>query len=234
MNITWEDRKDGGWIDGHPLLEKPVFSFDYAWFSVVGDLAEYVESHDDDAYNKDLGPYELDEIMTFYSNYVFDGVEPEFNSDLERVEPSDAIEIIDGKRYSSFNIVPLTPAEQAERLAEKINALKEEKRMQIRSDFEEAISPPIEALGITWNSGFDSSLSIDGAARIAQAAGLSTVGIHSLDNRRHVLSIAEATQVAIAIGGSYQQQLGIKQARMVTLDEIDLSVVNALELIGKI
>lgn len=115
--------------------------------------------------------------------------------------------------------------------AEKAKLLKANK---IRSDFEEAISPPVEALGIVWNSGFDSSLSIDGAARIAQAAGLSEVGIHSLDNRRHVLSIEEATQVAIAIGGAYQQQLGIKQARMVTLDEIDLNAVNALELIGEV
>jgi hypothetical protein len=103
------------------------------------------------------------------------------------------------------------------------------KKESVRQELIESLEPPVEALGFTWNSGMNSSLAIDGAARIAQAAGKATVTIHSLDNKPHVLSILDATQVAIALGSDYQQKLSIKQAKMVALDEINLTALDVIE-----
>lgn len=108
------------------------------------------------------------------------------------------------------------------------------KRDQIRNDFMEALIPSVEALGIQWNSGMNSSVAIDGAARIAEAAGALEVTIHSVDNKPHLFSLAQTIQVAVAIGLDYQQKFAVKQSRMVALDEIDLTESSAIEQIGAI
>jgi hypothetical protein len=124
--------------------------------------------------------------------------------------------------------------QEASVVMDSIARLVSVKKEDIRSDFALAIASPVEALGFTWNSGFNSSLSIDGAARIALAAGLTEVTIHSLDNKPHMLSLADATQVAVIIGGAYQQQLAIKQARMVAVDEVDVAASDAVQQISAI
>jgi hypothetical protein len=234
MNITWEDRKGRGKIDDQPLTVKPVFSFDYAWIQVNDQSAQYVENHDEGVYNKDLTEAEVSEILAFYADYVFDGLKPEFDSNIEKIELSQTIQVIEGKRYTSYDIVPLSELEISANIQQNIEFKKEEKRTEIRDDFAIAITPPVEALGFTWNSGFNSSLSIDGAARIAAAAGFTEVTIHSLDNKPHMLSLADATQVAVIIGGAYQQQLAIKQARMVAVDEVDINASDAIAQINLI
>lgn len=67
MKVTWEDRKSTGQINNHTITEKPVFSFEYAWFLVEDDTAQYVESHEYGYWNKDMTPEQRQEVVDYYS-----------------------------------------------------------------------------------------------------------------------------------------------------------------------
>lgn len=70
MNITWEDRKNRGTIDGASLPEKPVFSFEYAWFLVTDETAQYVESHELGVYNQDMTAEMRQEVVEYYNAWA--------------------------------------------------------------------------------------------------------------------------------------------------------------------
>ena len=64
---------------------------------------------------------------------------------------------------------------------------------------------------------------------MAETAGLTTVTLHDISNASHELTIAEAKQVALAIGLDYQTKLAAKQARMRDVDAVDLGAADAIE-----
>ena len=111
MHIIWEDRKGRGSIDGAPLNQKPVFSFAYAWLNVDDNGAQYVESHEPDVWNKELPASYLVQIQAFYSAYVFEGVPPSYDPATQKLVDSAATEVIEGKLYSTYDIVQLTQVE---------------------------------------------------------------------------------------------------------------------------
>lgn len=76
MNITWEDRKNGGFINDHRITEKPVFSFEYAWFLVTDETAQYVESHEYGVWNKDMTEGQRQEVVDFYNAWEAPVPEP--------------------------------------------------------------------------------------------------------------------------------------------------------------
>ncbi len=76
MYITWEDRKGYGQKDSWPLLEKPVLSFEYAWFLLTDETAQYVESHDPGVFNKDMSPEQIQEVTAFYHSWSAPTPEP--------------------------------------------------------------------------------------------------------------------------------------------------------------
>jgi hypothetical protein len=87
MKITWEDRKGRGQVDGHTITEKPVFSFEYAWFLVTDDKAQYVESHEYGYWNKDMTTEQRQEVVDFYVAWE-PPVEPE--PTLEEIKEANA------------------------------------------------------------------------------------------------------------------------------------------------
>lgn len=95
MLITWEDRKGCGFIDGKRFTEKPVFSFDYAWFKVTGDYAQYVESHEFGYWNKDLSLDHRNEIVDYYD--ISTAEKPAPSSNLRTVVMIDKIRDASGK-----------------------------------------------------------------------------------------------------------------------------------------
>ena len=111
MNITWEDRKNIGKIDNELLQEKPVFSFDYAWFLLTDETAQFVATHDEGTYNEDMNQSQVDEVTQFYNGFVRQGVPPVYDPSIEKIVDSTVTEDIDGKTYTTFNIVPLTQEE---------------------------------------------------------------------------------------------------------------------------
>lgn len=69
MYITWEDRKGRGSVDNHALKEKPVFSFEYAWFLVTETSAQFVESHEYGYWNEDMSEEQRLEVVDFYESW---------------------------------------------------------------------------------------------------------------------------------------------------------------------
>ena len=110
----------------------------------------------------------------------------------------------------------------------------EMKKDEIRLELDNSFNNPIEVLSLFWDAGFNSSLSIDGAARISENAGNTTVTIHDSDNKPQELTIADAIQVAAVIGSDYQTKFALKQSRMVQVDEVDKTAENAIDLIRAI
>lgn len=70
MEVTWEDRKNAGRIDDHYINEKPVFSFEYAWFLVDDDTAQFVESHELGYWNKDMTAEQRQEVVEYYNAWA--------------------------------------------------------------------------------------------------------------------------------------------------------------------
>lgn len=75
MNITWEDRKNKGQINGYVITKKPLLSFDYAWFLVTEETAQYVESHEYGVWNKDMTLEQRQEVIEFYNGWEPPAVE---------------------------------------------------------------------------------------------------------------------------------------------------------------
>jgi len=113
MYITWEDRKAKGTVENQDIAIKPVFSFDYAWFLIDENSTQFVETHTEGVWNKDLSEDQVSEVMAFYSAFVFTGIQPEFDELTEKLVEQ-GTEAIDGKMYTVWGKVPLSPEETTE------------------------------------------------------------------------------------------------------------------------
>lgn len=70
MFFTWEDRKKRGKVGELTILEKPNFSFEYAWILLNDSTAQFVESHNPNVYNKEMTEEQIEEVASFVNNYV--------------------------------------------------------------------------------------------------------------------------------------------------------------------
>lgn len=111
MYITYEQRKNRGKIDNEILTEKPTFIFEYAWFLVTDDTAQYVESHGLGVYNKDMTDEMKTEVTAFYNNYVREpDIKPTYDSDTQKLI-EDGTEIVDGLTYKKYKVESLPQVE---------------------------------------------------------------------------------------------------------------------------
>lgn len=90
--------------------------------------------------------------------------------------------------------------------------LKAEKLSEIRTAYSAAVIAPVEALGHTWDGGFESAIKLDAAMRLSQAAGGEGVIFYDVSNIGHALNFADALQVCIAVASAYQRVLSQKQS----------------------
>lgn len=70
MFFTWEDRRKRGKVGELTILEKPNFSFEYAWILLNDSTAQFVESHNPNVYNKEMTEEQIEEVASFVNNYV--------------------------------------------------------------------------------------------------------------------------------------------------------------------
>lgn len=71
-----------------------------------------------------------------------------------------------------------------------------------------AVAPVTDANGVSWHGGQGSALAIDGAVRIAEQAGSTSVTIYDLDGTGHPMPLTEAKNVVLTIGVKYEQDFG--------------------------
>lgn len=113
MIITWEDRKNIGQIDGIYFTTKPTLSFDCAWFLVTDDTAQYVPTHEDGVWNRDLDAAQKQEILAFYGAYVREATTlPTYDATTHKIEEN-GTEVINGLTYKHYDVVELTVEELA-------------------------------------------------------------------------------------------------------------------------
>jgi hypothetical protein len=115
-----------------------------------------------------------------------------------------------------------------EQLESENTRLLEERKRVIRQEAEAAYEQPVTLPdGSVWNGGMSSALSIDGAVRMAENAGLAQVSLYDTNNTEHVVDITTGKSIAAAIGAEYQRLFGIKQTCMQQLSTVDLTTTTA-------
>lgn len=97
---------------------------------------------------------------------------------------------------------------------ELINTARLKKASEIKSSFSESIATAVAANATTWNGGMDSALALDGAVRIAEQLGATTVTLFDSNNDEHVVDIATGKAITAAVGVDYQTKFAQKQQLM--------------------
>ena len=111
-----------------------------------------------------------------------------------------------------------------------LEQLKEKKRQEIRTAYQNTINQPFtDSLNRIWNGGFDSAIKLDAAIRLAELAGQIDVVLYDINNVGLTLPIADGKQVITELGSFIQQQFAKKQQLMndidTALDEITLNTI---------
>lgn len=91
------------------------------------------------------------------------------------------------------------------------------KRTGISDAFDAAFAP-VPSEGFLWHPGIESAQRLDGAMRLNEKAGQTTVKFFDVDNIGHILTFSEADTVILAVGVDYQTKFGIKKGFMVDID----------------
>ena len=99
-----------------------------------------------------------------------------------------------------------------------LNELKEQKKSTIKNKFNEVENEPVTINSIEWNGGYESAQKLDGAKRMAELLGQTSVTFYDLANVGHTLTIAESEVVITTIGIDYQTKFANKQAKVVAVD----------------
>jgi len=109
-------------------------------------------------------------------------------------------------------------ANQAEADKAALDAAKKKQKAIIRTAFEISANAPVTVAGVTYNGGYDSALKLDGAKRLAELTGHTSVTFYDIGNFSHILTIAEANDVITSIATSYQSSLSKKQSKLVYIN----------------
>jgi hypothetical protein len=141
-----------------------------------------------------------------------------YDSAINTVIPDDAIEVDDALFFQTINeqdgMWSLVDGNVVKKPfpAKPLSELKIEKLNEIRATYEAATALPVEALGKTWDGGFDSAIKLDAALRLSQAAGAQNVTFYDTFNVGHELDFVDALTVCIAVTVNFQMTLAKKQS----------------------
>lgn len=96
------------------------------------------------------------------------------------------------------------------------------KKEEIRKAFYKASVVPVtvtvSSVAYTFNGGFDSSVHIDGAYRLASRTSATTVDLSDISNVTTSHPIADADTISIAIAQKFETDFRQKQNHMVAID----------------
>ncbi|OOZ41677.1 hypothetical protein BOW53_03085 [Solemya pervernicosa gill symbiont] len=107
---------------------------------------------------------------------------------------------------------------------------KEHKREEIRAARWKAEAQPVNHNGIEWHGGRDSAALLHDAYQLADVQGEPATIFTDTSNTPHLLELAEALQVVIAVGNAAQEIFRTKQQLMNAID--DATTIEAVEAIA--
>lgn len=106
---------------------------------------------------------------------------------------------------------------------------KETKRKEIRVEFYNDCLNSVVVDTISYHGGIDSAYRLDGALRLTEKASLTEVSFTDVNNVAHVLTIAQANVIILAVGQDYQTKFMNKQQKMVDIesaaDEVAVNLI---------
>jgi len=123
----------------------------------------------------------------------------------------------DYEEYKQWLSEGNTPEPEFTEVELQANA-KNAKQTQIRNEFNTSQEAPVVVNTISYSGGFDSAIKLDAAKRLVEALGATEVTFYDVSNVGHILSLVDAQNVITAIAMDYQTKFGIKQARMVAVE----------------
>lgn len=94
----------------------------------------------------------------------------------------------------------------------------EVKRNEIREAFNTDSFKPVTVGTLTFNGGFDSAQKLDGALRLSERAGLTSVNFTDIKNDTYTFALPDALNIVLAVGSDYQTKFMNKQQKMVAID----------------
>ena len=125
---------------------------------------------------------------------------------------------IDGVEVT-FNLgeTPDSTVQKTLPTAIKLEHIKVAKRNEIRAAFFTDTTTPVVVDTVSYHSGIESAYRLDAALRLNEKAGLTEVSFTGIDNEAHVLTVAQANAVILAVGQDYQIKFMKKQLKMVAI-----------------
>ena len=154
------------------------------------------------------GTSEYKQFMTILRGSLFSIRNDESTNRWVADESNDVIERF-GLTRADFEPIeqPVLPANKT------LNESKQAKKEQIRAEFDWFNQQPVvDADGIGWAGGFNSSLMLDGARRMSEQVGLADVTFYDDANSAYVLLIADAINVILLVANEASVALGQKNA----------------------
>jgi hypothetical protein len=198
MFITWEDRKNSGRLDTHRLTTKPAFSFEYAWFVVNDETAQYVESHEYGYWNTDMTDEQRAEVVAWYDAFEVPAAV------VQQAEP-----------------IELTAEELLERA-------KSEKEFEIRDQsYTEELQSVADADGNVWVGGYESASRLGLKVLLAEQNEETAVTLFTEAKLPVELTIDEAKSVVKLVSDTYEALFAKRNALLVmlsnaaTLEEVE-------------
>jgi len=98
-----------------------------------------------------------------------------------------------------------------ETILSDLERIKEEQKSIIRVGFDAEVLTQVVVDDISWFGGDISVTKLDGAKRLSEMGGATTVTFFDVDNVPHTLTLTEAETVILTIGVKYQTDFAKKQ-----------------------
>ena len=134
-------------------------------------------------------------------------------SDYDHIEKVDAVQVGPGWGYDLTTKTfkePTPPPAPALTLEE----VKSQDLAQLETLFQEKAKQPIldTVNGCSWPGGSETALLVDGAIRLAQQKGATTVDLYDTTGKVHILAIADAQKVSVLVADAFQALYAKKAA----------------------
>ena len=148
---------------------------------------------------------------------IFDGVEfivtPDFRG-ITYFLKSDGSEV-----FFDLGEVPDATVDTVKPTDVLLIGLKAIKAGEITSLFNAAVEAPVDVAGVLYHGGYESVNKLDGAYRLAEKLGLTSITFTDSNRAPHDLLLADANTVILTIGQQYQFHFLNKQAKLIEVEE---------------
>ena len=203
MEIQWTTSKNRGTMDLQVFTEKPTFSFEYEYFLVNGEVAEYcpkeranypelIDISEQEMIatyvNRPLTDTQKQEVLDFYTTFPREPeTRPTFDVDTQKVI-EDGTEVIDGLTYKKYIATALTQEEIDARFkatVPKVISMRQARLALLNAGLLATVESAVtngtdETMKIEWEYATEVRRDWESLIALATALGISEEGLDNL------------------------------------------------------